>query len=55
MNVLSHILLSKCDRKYQRKEASREYIYIYCISIFRKARPFFLGVLHTNDLVKLII
>ena len=33
MNVLSHILLSKCDRKYQRKEASREYIYILYINI----------------------
>ena len=33
MNVLSHIMLSKCDRKYQRKEASREYIYIYILYI----------------------
>ena len=56
MNVLSHILLSKYSvigNINGKKQVGN--IYIFCISIFRKARPFFLGVLHTNDLVKLII
>ena len=44
MNVLSHILLSKCDRKYQRKEASREYIYIYFVyQYFERYDLSFLG------------
>ena len=42
MNVLSHILLSKCDRKYQRKEASREYIY-FVYQYFERHDLSFLG------------